>query len=457
MDDVAVVFVPGIIGTEITYKSELIWPGEPWELIVPYTRMAQLTSPIAVERNIIKQYTPFYSIYNKILDHLNAVLPGRIFECPYDWRLPNEESAKKLADKVSEASQSHSKIVIVAHSMGGLVARHYLESGQFENTSGYRNVSALFTLATPHYGSPFALAAALGYRKEEFLSKDQVCDLASRPEFPSVYQLLPPPGIPFVWRTDTTLDSLDIYGSQGTAILGARGQQLKQPNLDAALKFWQAFKGPAKVRYFCFLGTQYRMINSVSVSVSNGQMQASMPDEIACSGDGTVPSWSAILAHRQSLAVGGDHVGMMGDSDLHDTLDSLLGLHPTRLMQAPPVTISLRQRVVETGSRFVALVRFLTQKANGIAKGSIHIEPNAELSLQRAKPALSVQVEMTLQRSMCLEFELEAPKVPSVYRVTWSEEDRVIATANLIVQSTERLSEAEMQELRTMSEKLRLE
>jgi phospholipase A1 len=455
-DDIAVVFVPGIIGTELTYQDDLIWPGTLLEMVGPYKRMAQLTSTATVARNIIKQYTPFYSVYTRILDHLNAILPGRVYECPYDWRLSNEESAKRLRDKVEEAAQKHSNIAIVAHSMGGLISRHYLESGLFDSAAGYRNVTTLITLATPHYGSPFALAAALGYRKEEFLSQDQVYDLASRPEFPSVYQLLPPPHIPFVWRTDANLAPVDVYGPQANTIASTGGRKLQQPNLDAALKFWQSYKKPANVRYFCFLGTQHGMINSISVSMNGSQLQASLPAEVPYSGDGTVPSWSAIWAHSQSLDVGGDHVGMMGDPHLHSTLNQVLGVTPpaTYQLQIPRATISLRPRVVEIGMPFTALVKFSTSAP--IVKGSLHIEPQAGFSLKGAASEIrSLPVEMPLQRSMCLEFALHAPKVPSVYHVTWSEEDRVLAQADLIAQSREPLGEQQMQEFRVMSEKLK--
>ncbi len=309
---------------------------------------------------------------------------------------------------------------------------------------------------SPRTHSPFALAVALGYRKEEFLSQDQVYDLASRPEFPSVYQLLPPPHIPFVWRTDSSLAAVEVYGPDGTSMLGSGGRKLQQPNLDSAVKFWQSFKNRANVRYFCFLGTQHGMINSISVSMNGAQMQASLPAEVPYSGDGTVPSWSAIWAHSQSLAVGGDHVGMMGDPHLHSTLDQVLGVTPpaTYQLQIPTATISLRLRVVEIGTPFVAQVKFAT--ARPIVKGSLHVEPQVGFSLSSAtSQIIPIQVEMPTQRSMCLEFALQAPKVPSVYHVTWSEEDRVLAQADLIAQSREPLSNEQTLEFRAMSEKLK--
>jgi len=91
------------------------------------------------------------------------------------------------------------EITLVAHSMGGLVARYYLESGLFDGQPGFSTVKNLFTLATPHRGSPLALTAAVGLEKRLFLNCQQVKELAERPEFPSLYQLLPPPGDNFAW------------------------------------------------------------------------------------------------------------------------------------------------------------------------------------------------------------------------------------------------------------------
>ncbi len=64
-------------------------------------------------------------------------------------------------DSIDPATGQPKKIVIVAHSMGGLVAREYMnEHDTYAGTwsgqrAGYR-VTELVTLATPHHGSPLA-------------------------------------------------------------------------------------------------------------------------------------------------------------------------------------------------------------------------------------------------------------------------------------------------------------
>jgi pimeloyl-ACP methyl ester carboxylesterase len=60
---------------------------------------------------------------------------ANFIEFPYDWRLDNRVTAKRLQEFVEDRlprwrKRSHNKnakVILVAHSMGGLVARYYLE------------------------------------------------------------------------------------------------------------------------------------------------------------------------------------------------------------------------------------------------------------------------------------------------------------------------------------------
>ena len=75
------------------------------------------------------------------------------------------EIAAALRDRLDELMESKAEfrnpLVIVAHSMGGLVARYYMneftqKKGSQANVIAGANVSQLITLATPHHGSPVA-------------------------------------------------------------------------------------------------------------------------------------------------------------------------------------------------------------------------------------------------------------------------------------------------------------
>jgi pimeloyl-ACP methyl ester carboxylesterase len=72
------------------------------------------------------------------------------FLFPYDWRKDISLTTPLLDQKVDEikAQTGSQKVDIVAHSMGGLVARNYIS-----DSSRAQNVRKLFTLGTPHLGS----------------------------------------------------------------------------------------------------------------------------------------------------------------------------------------------------------------------------------------------------------------------------------------------------------------
>lgn len=74
-----------------------------------------------------------------------------LFVFPYNWRTSNTHTAQLLKQKIDEIKKAANwpKVDLVAHSMGGLVAREYVESGFYGN-----DVDQLLTLGTPHRGSP---------------------------------------------------------------------------------------------------------------------------------------------------------------------------------------------------------------------------------------------------------------------------------------------------------------
>ena len=119
---------------------------------------------------------------------VNPYPPANFFEFPYDWRRDNRVAARLLG-KVIETRlaqwRAHvggdAKVILLAHSMGGIVARYYLEV-----MGGFQDCKALFTFGTPYRGALKALNyLANGWRKS-FV--DLTTTIRS---FTSVYQLLP--------------------------------------------------------------------------------------------------------------------------------------------------------------------------------------------------------------------------------------------------------------------------
>ncbi|MFH0712813.1 MAG: PxKF domain-containing protein [Candidatus Jorgensenbacteria bacterium] len=79
-----------------------------------------------------------------------------LFDFPYDWRKSNVVTASLLENKIQEIKTicQCNKVDVIAHSMGGLVARQYIQSGSYQN-----DIDQLIFLGTPHIGAPKAYFA----------------------------------------------------------------------------------------------------------------------------------------------------------------------------------------------------------------------------------------------------------------------------------------------------------
>lgn len=125
-----------------------------------------------------------------LIDRL-GLQPGKnYFEFAYDWRRDNRVAARALerqargwlAEWQEKSGNRSARLVLIAHSMGGLVARHFLEMA-----GGWQDTAALVTFGTPFRGSPNALRAL---SNGHVLAK--VADVSAFVRsLTSVYQLLP--------------------------------------------------------------------------------------------------------------------------------------------------------------------------------------------------------------------------------------------------------------------------
>src|SRR5262252_1147300 len=175
----AVVVLPGIMGSELveTATDTVLWgladPGwyvNSWTtggslraLAVTDAERNGLTGRVQATRTLrVPAFAPSlrgFEPYTKLLATVKrfVVDAAAVREFAYDWRLAIDYNAAELA-KVAEEHlkswQRHPKgsrdarLVLVAHSMGGLVARYF--TGVL---GGARDVRATITLGTPFYGA----------------------------------------------------------------------------------------------------------------------------------------------------------------------------------------------------------------------------------------------------------------------------------------------------------------
>ena len=163
----AIIIVPGVMGTELelaTAQNGLaagtqIWP--PIQGDEDFTNLNVLNMTLDKLASIqCDEYgNSVYNVKIKNNDNFGAfdeyqTLYTQLFNTysstrdvifyGYDWRQPNSTSGAQLRAKVNE----YDKVIIVAHSMGGLVTSHMLT-----NTAVRSRVEKVITLGTPYLGS----------------------------------------------------------------------------------------------------------------------------------------------------------------------------------------------------------------------------------------------------------------------------------------------------------------
>lgn len=142
--------------------------------------------------------------------------PGNLVVVPYDWRLSNRYNGRRLSGIVGDAlarwraqggQYTDAKLVFVCHSMGGLVARWFIEM-----EGGGAITRKLITLGTPWRGAAGAVEQLVnGVRKG--VGPLQVNLTSFARSLPSMYQLFPEyacieKGARYLRTTEMTLPEL---------------------------------------------------------------------------------------------------------------------------------------------------------------------------------------------------------------------------------------------------------
>ena len=164
-----VIIVPGINGTRLLEGDEEVWPRQLSLLLSPFDTYLNslkllVTGEVDPAHNIavgdIIRDVPGSDIFQGLITELikNGYQEGvDLFVLPYDWRLSNTVNAPLLKARIDEAlrKSGKEKVDIVAHSMGGVLAKEYIA------TFGKGSVDQLIFVGTPHLGAPKAYKALM--------------------------------------------------------------------------------------------------------------------------------------------------------------------------------------------------------------------------------------------------------------------------------------------------------
>jgi hypothetical protein len=153
--DKCIVFIHGLGGSPNTFKEFSIYLNSKW----------------GFNYGILLFYFTYYkNLFNS--KFLTIIPRFFLFALKAVWSKRNLDNARKLKVYIDKYCNESDNIVLVAHSMGGLVARQFLVDCKKENID-IRNIRMLCTFATPHNGSHFARKVSL-IRKYNLLKKPYV-------------------------------------------------------------------------------------------------------------------------------------------------------------------------------------------------------------------------------------------------------------------------------------------
>ena len=280
-----------------------------------------------------------------------------LFIFAYDWRRSNAENAGKLKQYVECVQRFYpgTKVNIVAHSMGGLLARRYIT--QFPTTN---SVNKLITVASPFLGATKAIQAMetgrLGFLSD--IIEQNLPAFATNPvkilsiNSPAVQELLPSEafftlgGSPFVERVfDAKSNGIvnHIYDYPNFfSFYNARFGSVYSTNQN-----FHSFQGQdnwsqdtSGVQYFHILGRQSAANTTERVIATpvmkNPRFDAKRELRIRTKkgiGDGTVPNLSAERCQNEGCESGLDFnenaaeiIKFIGENKSEDKLYSHVGL-----------------------------------------------------------------------------------------------------------------------------------
>ncbi|HEX3955354.1 MAG TPA: hypothetical protein VHZ03_01845 [Trebonia sp.] len=362
MTDDLIIVIPGITGSALERDGRPVWDLSVAAVVRGVARTQQVLDSMALppigdgpadERHAL---TPVGLIdgwhvwpgfwagpgYGGLLRHLRAAVPdtAQILPFPYDWRLSNAHTAALLKAFAERAVATRRRqtgtdvgVVFVCHSMGGLVARYYLE------VLGGRDIATkLITLGTPYSGSVKAVRAVVGSLAPAAPGLSGKVAAVAR-TFPSVAELLPAYRcVQLGQREEPVL----LHGADVPDLpsgLAAVGREFHD-TLSAAV----AANGAAPYATYAFGGKdqptdQSMTVNAGRVTYSRRQRGSDY------GGDGTVPYFSALPPEWDRSGPGmfraARHAPLAKDGVLLDALtDKINDLDLGEVMR-PPAEMAL--------------------------------------------------------------------------------------------------------------------
>lgn len=319
----AVAILPGIMGSELSTKHDnrtrLVWVN-PLQLVFGGFRSLHTKSgdKTVFASNVLRRY------YKK----LKLVLESKGYDVryiPFDWRLSLDHLGKEL---IAQIKAEKGKIHLVAHSMGGLVARAAakIDRGAFDK---------VVQLGTPNFGSFSPVTAirgthSLAQKIEAFditQNMAKYIDLFS--SFPGLLQMIPSP---------------ERYGERDLFDIGTwpSGTQLTAAALADARKVQKNTLASGDKTFWLIAGIDQETINRVRMTETGGKEEFEFLT--STDGDGTVPlEFARLDGVKETYFVAEEHGALPNNTLVGAAVDEILRkgqttiLSNTRSVRGAPV------------------------------------------------------------------------------------------------------------------------
>jgi Lecithin:cholesterol acyltransferase len=317
-----VYLLPGIMGTQLGLAraapevADLLWI-DPQDIIAGQLRLMRLHTA-ATPGDAAGLITLGAIPYTYLALQLRLQAAGyRVLVHPYDWRRSLAVLASEFAARVR--ADSAAQVMIVAHSMGGLLARASLA------LPGMGKVQRMISLGVPQRGSYGALQALRGTYPvvQRLAALDRQHDaetLATEVfgSFPSLYELLPPAGH----------GGPDLHGKENWPLAGPR----PSPELLQAARSFISTLPASDERHCAIVGLGQRTVTGVRSNREDFLYQ------VSSAGDGTVAFDSARLEGRANYQLRCEHSALPRSATVARAIAQLLATGHTRSLR--PVTAS---------------------------------------------------------------------------------------------------------------------
>jgi len=360
-----VYIVPGIMGSQLgrlrraPLPNDILWL-DPVDISIGQLSLLRMPG----EAQIVSLGVVLFT-YLRLKLHLRIAGFAPVFH-DYDWRLGIDELGRKLADRVRTDS---GRVMIVAHSMGGLVSRAALAC------EGMRKVERVVLLGTPNRGSFAPVQALRGVyavvRKIARLASDGQSAETLAAEvfstFPSLYHLLPAPDV------DAGFDLFDVDAWPNS------GPRPIVPLLESARTLSERLAS-ADERFVNIVGAGQETVTRAS------RQRDQFVYTITRHGDGTVPRACAELPGARTYYTHVAHSELARDATVARAIADVLGCGETRRLEKKWLNRSLAQaRISDRELRGTH-----TQKVDWV-----HLEPDARQDFLRnlnEPPQLTLRV-----------------------------------------------------------------